>query len=251
MNRKYLYILLMILIFSCKSNIKNEIIDYPKIQGFYKYFVIDHNNKNIIDSVFTSVIIKQDQNKDTLKLSSDLMGIIYGTKNKFLGIWPIDQENNATSKFGFYTRYLTNIKTGQKWDMEKELGISIPLITRKFDCINNDTTININKNIILKSIILVEQKDFMDVGGLWNVTQYGFANDHKMVLYRRLLRNLKTNAIIRWDNYLVLDEFIFKSKIDSSEYHQWINNNSEDAIKWLDNSFEFDNIAPPPRPINE
>lgn len=247
MNRKSLYILLMIMIFSCKSNIKGEIIDYHKIQGLYKYFVIDQNNQRIIDSVYTSVIIKQDQNKDTLILSSNLMGLIYGTKNKFLGIWPVDQENNSKIKFSFYTRYFSDLKTGQKWDMEEDLGFSINLITRKFECINSDTTINIDTNIILNNITLVEQKDFMDVGGLWNVIQYGFDKDHKTVFYRKLLRDVKTNAIIRWNNYLVLDEFISKSKIDSSEYNHWIDNNSEDAIKWLKDSYDLNNIAPPPR----
>lgn len=239
----FLYLLLMTFFTSCSINYSNKHIDYNKIQGLYEYLILD-NEKNIVDTLFTTIIIRDRASKDTIRISSDIWGPFWGTKDKFLKIG-----NVKLDKPNYYPIYFIGLSKNCKWNIEQEVGFPDRPSEFQFNCLSADTTLFINSKYVLENVALIEKKECIDVGGFWNIEQYGIDNENLQLVYLyNYIFNPRDNSVRETKNSLVLNRFIHKNYFDWPDYEKWVAKNSLESKKWLFNNINLEDTPPPPEP---
>ncbi|MEJ2627347.1 MAG: hypothetical protein P8078_02145 [bacterium] len=210
----------------------NEINIYH-LQGFYKYQIYQNENHRVIDTLYTAIIVKGMYNADSIKSTIDLLGPVIITKNKILGIWDIKTTETNENKAECFTIYKTHMDKNESWSLENELGFEVGSFQRNFKCLSIDTSISLTPEKSINNIVLLEQKDLIDVGGFWEVRHYGFNKEDQIVYYSEYVQNPRDTSIIKKKNFLILNNFYFRKEIKESEYKKWLEKNSKESRKFL------------------
>ena len=247
---KNLYTLCAFLLISCTLCGRNGVIDYNKIQGFYEYLVIDHENGSVIDTLYATARIYPDDAKDTIRFRHNITGFLFGTKNKFLNLWDVVEINNKEKEL-LNTVYFTDVKDGDHWSLNEELGLRRGTRIVEYSCVSIDTNITFKSGITLKDIVLILKKDWIDVNGFWDATYYGYDQNHKVVYINEMLINPRDNSIVRKYNYLILKKFIYQNKWSNLDSCEWVGKNSIESIRLFHNNFNYLKDIPPPPPPPE
>ncbi len=247
---KYLKYFLMFLPVLCFCS-HDQAIDYNKIQGFYEYLVFDHNTGSVVDTLYATARVFQWRGRDTIRFDHNITGHFFGTENKFLGLWSVDEVDNKYIA-RYYTFYSTDVKAGDNWSLNEELDIGRGTFIEEYSCLSTDTTISVNSDIVFKDIVFIIKRDWVDVGGFWDTTFYGYDKNHRLVYLNQMLINPRDNYIHNKSNYLALNSFIQKEKWSSSDSSKWVDRNSIESKRlFYNNSDYLKDIPPPPPPPEE
>ncbi len=230
-------------ILSCSSS---ERLHYNTLQGFYEYYIIDHKNNQVKDTLFSVIEFEGYKNNNLMQMFDDVLGTVFYTRAKVQKLWDVKNTNEGQ----FFTLFNSKFKSGYEWSLEREIGFSVGSFERNFKCLNTDSTIELSKQIILKDLTLVQQRDLIDVGGFWEATNYGFDNNHRLVFLSKYIINPRNNKIHEKNDYLILKEFYPIEKFKENDQNEWRSKNSTFSIKWLNEFHGRDDIIDFSEPIN-
>ena len=265
-STRILTVILALIIFpSCSDNNSGE---FSKIRGYYHYNVIDFTTGAIKDSLFACVTISKMDNSNALKVESSILGLLLAKENKLFALWHVDEIGGkfVPQTFTFLDR---SLKSKAAWSVEQELGFESGTFERKFEILNDDTSLTISSKK-LNGLFLLEQRDWIDIGCMWNVQLFGFDSDSRLIFVHKFVESEPWDELSKrtqkrlypeetvihdskhtYDNvsdYLVLHEFIPDQSISDEEREQWENKNSSYSKQWLHWKTEFEDFIPPPMP---
>ncbi len=253
---------------SCNNR---QTINFDGLQGFYKYDIIDYKTGRLKDSLFSCLTISHLKHSDTLKIYNSILGVYLGKDSKFLFLWSVNEVGGklAPQTFTFLDK---SFRTNSSWSVEEEIGLKSGTFERKFKILNKDTCLRVFSKK-LDHILLLEQRDWIDVGGMWNVQLFGFDKTDKLVFVHKYIdissfkdttkqshdETYSNKKVIDAGNYpyheirdyLILDKFIKSDSISKSDCQNWENKNTQYAKKWLGCKKETEDDIPPTRPPND
>jgi hypothetical protein len=257
-------ILLTIFIISCS----NDSIDFNSIQGFYSYSIIDFKTGNVKDTLFSCLTKSKLRESDTLKIYSSILGLHLGKRNSLFFLWSVDEVNGklVPQTFTFYNK---SHPTNYTWSVEEKIGFESGTFGRKFKVLSKDTCLNVFSTR-LDNILLLEQRDWIDVGGMWGIQLFGFDKNDKLVYLHKYVESkpwseltkkshskyypnqivvhTKNHTYQEIKDYLVLSKFTYDNSITEKGCDEWESKNSKLAKEWLDWRDDLIDYIPPPRP---
>ncbi len=259
-----LIILLVVFFMSCSD----DSIDFKGIEGFYTYNIIDFKTGHVKDTLFSCLTKSKLEESDTLKIYSSILGLHLGKSDKLFFIWSVKEINGKMipATFTFLSK---SYPAHYTWSVEKELGFSSGTFERKFKILSKDTTLNVFSTR-LDNILLLEQRDWLDVGGMWHVQLFGFNKKDKLVYMNKYVESKPWSELAQKSHakfypgqsvvhtekytyhsikdYLILSEFIYDDSITEKKRVEWESKNSKVAQNWLDWRDDLSDYIPPPRP---
>lgn len=222
-------------------------IDYRKMEGYYQYTVYDYKTHQPVDTVYSTVRVLNSIPPDTLVVDIDIYRTFLGTPTTLRGILGIYKKNDKLIPWT-YRVFDTRMKNGSVF----YVGIDLygegcrACVGQNFTCKNTNMTIEISPERELENILLLEERNWHDIGGYWDVMQYGFDKDFKIV-YKRGFNERRP-----WDNkrmtdftdYLILEKFIPDTSITDIEHDKFVSRSP-----WTSWRHKLEDYIPPPRPI--
>jgi len=179
-------------------------INRPQVEGYYFYTVLHGGNFNKVDSLY---LYMQKIRIEEFIYNSNFIQNFKIIDDKFI-YKKLFQKSNVTGdlEYNFFAEANT-IK------LENKVLFSTKLLS-------SDTMIN--KSMKIK---LVEKKKWIDIGGYWSVTHYGFDMSLKLVYIKKyLLDKAGSHSSI----YLAqLSKFTFDKNISTKEANTWEEKNSD------------------------
>jgi hypothetical protein len=118
------------------------------------------------------------------------------------------------------------------WSIENEIGFESSTFEVQLKILSHDTTIT-KDFFTINNILLLEQRDWIDVGGVWQVQYFGFDKSNRLVFSHKLVESPSGTEIYDIGNYLVLDKFIPAVSFEEIEHENWESKNSPNAKRWL------------------
>ncbi|MCK5145841.1 hypothetical protein KAR48_03745 [bacterium] len=235
--------LFIAILFSCKAV---DRINYHAIQGYYKYLIFDCSNDMVVDTLYSTTIITG-QVEDTIKFDQNITGILFGTKDKIYKLWDVSLfEGKKCAQY--YPVYVSCLGKGDSWNLEYEAGFTSSTLEVVYTCLSSDTAIFFDTGNILQNVTLIEKKDWIDVGGLWGITHYGYDSQHRLVYVNKFTLNPRDDTIVERSGCLVLNIFIPQNKVNISSVQKWVSRNSIEARSWFFGEEKFEDDPPPPKP---
>ncbi len=252
--------------FSCNDS---QTINFDGLQGYYKYDIIDYRTGQPKDSLFSCLTISHFRHSDTLKIYNSILGVYLGEGNKFLYVWSVNEMDGklVPKTFTFLNK---SMPVHYTWSVEKEIGFSSGTFEKKFKILSNDTCLNIFSRK-LDHVLLLEQRDWIDVGGMWEVQLFGFDKTDKLVFFHQYIdtdlgkdstKQLHTGLhpdekAIDFNNYfyheikdyLILVKFIKSDSISKIDCKNWETKNTPYARKWLVRTNKLADLIPPAKAI--
>jgi hypothetical protein len=228
---KYIILLFLCAFILVKCSINNPSM-IEAISGYYKYEIVNDKNETI-DTLFTTAQFKI-QNKDEYFVGTiDLIGNVLIKEGTIFGLFDIVEYDSTSLQIQKYTIFRNTFVTNEGWSIENEIGFEIGTLNVEYLCVSTDTTLSFHQKNNFKDIILIERRDFIDVGGFWEIRRYGFEKNGIIVFFSYQEKYEKSDVSFR-KLRIILNEYIPASSISQFEYDNWISRNSRSAKNLFD-----------------
>ncbi len=205
-------------LFAQKINLKN-------IEGYYEYLRICDSTKTIIDSVRCKFIFLNNASDDLPIIEADLIDFIFLTDTSFLYLWSVEVNDNKLEPT-YFKLFQTNLKKDETWSLKSETGFGSGTFGIEFKCLSMDTTIAI-KPLKLDHLKLIEERRWVDVGGIWDTRIFGFDKEYKIAYYEHYYDKCIANKDI-----FIINNFVPKYMFDDNEATKWLHEKKLNSYHW-------------------
>ncbi len=221
-----IYIIMVFVICCISSCTPDERDNWYFSGGLYEYLLLDPDSYAILDTVYSIESVNKVINNDSIFVFNDFLRNILITEGKIFGTF----FNSNEDELLFYKIHSFNLSSGDQWSLEDEIGpvLHFPVVYR---CIAVDSTIEYRTNKF-EDITIIEERSFINVGGMWDVFQYGFDKDRRIVYVRNFI---EIDEEHEWEFkfFMVLNEFMPKKELPTERVKAWRNKNSDKVKKLL------------------